>query len=104
MFGFAVEATVICKLAEVELLLDNVHQLWSEAAAQRLPFIVTVNVLLPPAIANFKESGETVRLGLGTNGTGVAVPVFLHETASIIIDAKKDNKRKTFFIEILLKY
>jgi hypothetical protein len=65
--------------------------------------MVTVNVLLPPAIANFKESGETVRLGLGTNGAGVVVSVFLHETASIIIAAKKGNKRKTFFIEILVK-
>ena len=98
IFGFAVTVTVTCKLAEVELFSDNVHQLSSEAAAQRVPFMATVNVLLPPAIANFKESGETVRLGFGTTGVGLAVSVFLQETESIIIAPTNSHKRKTFFI------
>jgi hypothetical protein len=93
-----VVVTVICEVAEVELLADNVHQVWSEVASQRLPFIESLTVLLPPAIANFKESEENLKMALVTTGSGVGVPFFLQETENVIIATIKKNKICNFFI------
>jgi hypothetical protein len=91
--------TVICELAEVELLVDNVHQVWSEAAAQPLPFIESVTILLPPAIVNFKESGVILKMGFVITGTGVLPEsFFLHEAENVIIAIIKRNKTGNFFI------
>jgi len=94
--------TVICEVAEVELIADKVHQVWSEAAAQPLPFIESVNVRYPPAIGNFKESGVILKMAFVTTGV-IIVAFFLQETENVIIAAIKKNEICNFFIRYFLK-
>jgi len=98
IYGFAVVVTVICEVADVELLTDNVHQVWSEVASQRLPLIESVTVWLPPAIGNFKESGENLKTGEVATGGGGGGSFFLQETENVIIATVKRNKIYIFFI------
>jgi hypothetical protein len=68
-------------------------------AAQRLPFIESVTVLLPPAIGNFKESGVRVNMDLVTSGTGVfPESFFLQETENVMKGTIKRNKICNLFI------
>ena len=96
IFGFAAAVTVICEVAVVELLGDNVHQVWSEAADHPEPFIESVTVMLPPVNVNFKESGVMLKMGFVIKGA-VGVTFFLQETENVIIKAIRRNEICNFF-------
>jgi hypothetical protein len=81
-----------------EVVAETEHQVWLEDTAHLLPFMVIVNVSLPPLPVNFNESEDALNTGSVTVDEGLAGSFPLQAVESIAKNIVKMNIRLYFFI------